>query len=50
MWLYVPVVWIMQARMLAVLERSIEKPGDAGEPIARGDPIACSLVNPDVHA
>ena len=24
-WLYIPVVWIMQARMLAVLKRSIEE-------------------------
>ena len=23
-WLYIPVVWIMQARMLAVLKRNIE--------------------------
>jgi hypothetical protein len=28
-WLYIPVVWIMQARMLAVLKRSIERAAEA---------------------
>lgn len=27
-WLYVPVVWIMQARMLAVLRRNVERAGE----------------------
>ena len=29
-WLYIPVVWIMQARMLAVLKRNIERAARAG--------------------
>jgi hypothetical protein len=31
-WLYVPVTWIMQARMLAVLKRNIERAADARLP------------------
>jgi hypothetical protein len=33
-WLYVPVTWIMQARMLAVLRRNIERAANARPPVA----------------
>jgi proline iminopeptidase len=35
-WLYIPVVWVMQARMLAVLKRNIERPRSSDSlPFAR---------------
>ncbi|HUC36224.1 MAG TPA: hypothetical protein VMR97_03790 [Acidimicrobiales bacterium] len=36
-WLYIPVTWIMQARMLAVLKRNIERASNAGSlPVTSG--------------
>jgi hypothetical protein len=37
-WVYAPVVWIMQARMLAVLKRNVERA--AGTPVSPGAPPA----------
>jgi proline iminopeptidase len=31
-WLFPPVVWVMQARMLRVLKRNVEAPAAAGRP------------------
>jgi hypothetical protein len=38
-WFYVPVVWIMQARMLAVLKRNIERAASAGSDVQRAEGV-----------
>jgi proline iminopeptidase len=39
-WLYIPVVWPMQARMLAVLKRNIEQSAKAAQQTASAETTA----------
>jgi proline iminopeptidase len=43
-WLYIPVVWPMQARMLAVLKRNIEQPARAPQLTASAETTAGSAL------